>query len=223
MSALAVGHRFGQPRPGLPRLPRAARGARRRPRRDRHRRRPVPTRPRQPGAAGRRRGASAALHGLGYDPGDEVLITAGATEALTAALLALLEPGDEVVLFEPMYDSYAAAVAMAGGDRPAGAAAAAGDGAGRGRSTPRSCGGRPPAHEAAAAQHPAQPDRQGLHPRRAGRDRRPGRRTRTSWSLTDEVYEHLVFAGRRALLDRDAARHARSARSWSAAPGRRST
>jgi len=52
---------------------------------------------------------------LAYDPDDEVLITAGATEALTAALLALLDPGDEVVLFEPMYDSYAAAVAMAGG------------------------------------------------------------------------------------------------------------
>jgi N-succinyldiaminopimelate aminotransferase len=52
---------------------------------------------------------------LGYDPADEVLVTAGATEALTAALLALLDPGDEVVLFEPMYDSYAAAVAMAGG------------------------------------------------------------------------------------------------------------
>jgi len=52
---------------------------------------------------------------LAYDPADEVLVTAGATEALTAALIALLEPGDEVVLFEPMYDSYAAAVAMAGG------------------------------------------------------------------------------------------------------------
>jgi N-succinyldiaminopimelate aminotransferase len=55
------------------------------------------------------------FRGLTYDPADEVLVTAGATEALTAALLALLEPGDEVVLFEPMYDSYAAAVAMAGG------------------------------------------------------------------------------------------------------------
>jgi N-succinyldiaminopimelate aminotransferase len=52
---------------------------------------------------------------LRYDPADEVLVTAGATEALTAALLALLDPGDEVVLFEPMYDSYAAAVALAGG------------------------------------------------------------------------------------------------------------
>jgi N-succinyldiaminopimelate aminotransferase len=55
------------------------------------------------------------FRGLAYDPDVEVLVTAGATEALTAALLALLEPGDEVVLFEPMYDCYAAAVAMAGG------------------------------------------------------------------------------------------------------------
>jgi N-succinyldiaminopimelate aminotransferase len=53
--------------------------------------------------------------GHAHDPDTEVLVTAGATEALTAALLALLEPGDEVVLFEPMYDSYAAGIAMAGG------------------------------------------------------------------------------------------------------------
>ncbi|PRY47664.1 N-succinyldiaminopimelate aminotransferase [Geodermatophilus tzadiensis] len=55
------------------------------------------------------------FRGLTYDPDTEVLVTAGATEALTAALLALVEPGDEVVLLEPMYDSYAAAIAMAGG------------------------------------------------------------------------------------------------------------
>jgi N-succinyldiaminopimelate aminotransferase len=55
------------------------------------------------------------FRGLAYDADGEVLVTAGATEALTAALLALLDPGDEVVLFEPMYDCYAAAVAMAGG------------------------------------------------------------------------------------------------------------
>ncbi|MBB3086311.1 pyridoxal phosphate-dependent aminotransferase [Geodermatophilus sabuli] len=53
--------------------------------------------------------------GHGYAPADEVLVTAGATEALSASLLALLEPGDEVVLFEPMYDCYAAGIAMAGG------------------------------------------------------------------------------------------------------------
>jgi N-succinyldiaminopimelate aminotransferase len=55
------------------------------------------------------------FQGLVYDPDGEVLVTAGATEAITAALLALLEPGEEVVLLEPMYDCYAAAVAMAGG------------------------------------------------------------------------------------------------------------
>jgi N-succinyldiaminopimelate aminotransferase len=53
--------------------------------------------------------------GLDYDPDDEILVTAGATEALSATLLALLDPGDEVVLFEPMYDCYAAGIAMAGG------------------------------------------------------------------------------------------------------------
>ncbi|WP_137159016.1 pyridoxal phosphate-dependent aminotransferase, partial [Blastococcus sp. CCUG 61487] len=53
--------------------------------------------------------------GLAYDPDTEVLVTAGATEALAAAMLALLEPGDEVVLLEPIYDSYSASVAMAGG------------------------------------------------------------------------------------------------------------
>jgi N-succinyldiaminopimelate aminotransferase len=55
------------------------------------------------------------FHGGSYDPADEVLVTAGATEALSGALLALLDPGDEVVLFEPMYDCYAAGIAMAGG------------------------------------------------------------------------------------------------------------
>ncbi|GCB47359.1 aspartate aminotransferase [Streptomyces sp. NL15-2K] len=56
-------------------------------------------------------------YGLSYDPDTEVLVTAGATEAIAAALLALVEPGDEVIAFEPYYDSYAACVAMAGGTR----------------------------------------------------------------------------------------------------------
>ena len=53
-------------------------------------------------------------YGLVHDPDDEVLVTAGATEAIAASLLALCEPGDEVVVFDPSYDSYAAATAMAG-------------------------------------------------------------------------------------------------------------
>ncbi|MBD0424331.1 pyridoxal phosphate-dependent aminotransferase [Streptomyces sp. TRM S81-3] len=56
-------------------------------------------------------------YGLSYDPDTEVLVTAGATEAIAAALLGLLEPGDEVVALEPYYDSYAACIAMAGGRR----------------------------------------------------------------------------------------------------------
>jgi N-succinyldiaminopimelate aminotransferase len=57
------------------------------------------------------------FYGLEFDPDSEVLVTAGATEAVAAALLALVEPGDEVVAFEPYYDSYAACVALAGGRR----------------------------------------------------------------------------------------------------------
>ncbi|HXP21385.1 MAG TPA: pyridoxal phosphate-dependent aminotransferase [Streptosporangiaceae bacterium] len=56
-------------------------------------------------------------YGLTVDPDTEVLVTAGATEAIAAALLALVEPGDEVIAFEPYYDSYAACIALAGGVR----------------------------------------------------------------------------------------------------------
>ncbi|HNJ96540.1 MAG TPA: pyridoxal phosphate-dependent aminotransferase [Ilumatobacteraceae bacterium] len=54
------------------------------------------------------------FYGLQYDPATEVLVTAGATEALAGALMGLLDTGDEVVLFEPMYDSYQACIALAG-------------------------------------------------------------------------------------------------------------
>ena len=54
-------------------------------------------------------------YGLSWDPDTEVLVTTGATEAIAAAMLALVEPGDEVVALEPFYDSYGASVAMAGG------------------------------------------------------------------------------------------------------------
>ncbi|MEE6288514.1 pyridoxal phosphate-dependent aminotransferase [Georgenia sp. MJ173] len=53
-------------------------------------------------------------YGLAVDPDTEVLVTAGATEALAATILALAGPGDEVLTLEPFYDSYAAAIAMAG-------------------------------------------------------------------------------------------------------------
>ncbi|MDT4923499.1 MAG: N-succinyldiaminopimelate aminotransferase [Pseudonocardiales bacterium] len=56
-------------------------------------------------------------YGLDYHPDAEVLVTAGATEAIAAAVLALAGPGDEVVLFEPYYDSYAACIALGGATR----------------------------------------------------------------------------------------------------------
>ena len=53
-------------------------------------------------------------YGLDVDPDSGTLVTAGATEAIAAAVLGLTDPGDEVVLFEPYYDSYAATVTLAG-------------------------------------------------------------------------------------------------------------
>jgi N-succinyldiaminopimelate aminotransferase len=54
------------------------------------------------------------FYGLELDPATQVQVTMGATEAITAAMLGLCEPGDEVLAFDPTYDSYAPAAAMAG-------------------------------------------------------------------------------------------------------------
>jgi N-succinyldiaminopimelate aminotransferase len=53
--------------------------------------------------------------GLDYEPEQQIIITAGATEGLAAAILALISPGDEVVLFQPMFDVYLPLVLQAGG------------------------------------------------------------------------------------------------------------
>lgn len=57
------------------------------------------------------------FYGISLDPRSQVLVTVGATEAIAATILALCEPGDEVVTFEPYYDSYAASIALAGAVR----------------------------------------------------------------------------------------------------------
>jgi N-succinyldiaminopimelate aminotransferase len=57
------------------------------------------------------------FYGLDFVPETDILVTAGATEAIAACLLSLCETGDEVVMFEPYYDSYAACTAMAGAQR----------------------------------------------------------------------------------------------------------
>ncbi len=87
VEAIRTGHNQYPPGPGIPEL-------------------------RQAIAAHQRR-----CYGLVHDPDTEVLVTAGATEAIAATLMALAGPGDEVVLFEPYYDSYAACVALAGATR----------------------------------------------------------------------------------------------------------
>jgi N-succinyldiaminopimelate aminotransferase len=60
---------------------------------------------------------SSRTYGLSYDPETEVLVTTGATEALAASILAFVNPGDEVIALEPFYDSYAASIELAGGQR----------------------------------------------------------------------------------------------------------
>ena len=57
--------------------------------------------------------------GITYDPDTEVLVTVGATEAIAAAVIGLVEPGSEVLLIEPFYDSYSPVIAMAGCQRVA--------------------------------------------------------------------------------------------------------
>jgi N-succinyldiaminopimelate aminotransferase len=128
--------------------------------------------------------------GLDPDPDGEVLVTAGATEAIAAAMLGLLDVGDEVVVFEPTYDSYVAGIAMAGG-------------------TPRAVGLEPPAYH-------FDPDelRRAVTPRtKAIVVNSPHNPTGTVLAddqlatiaevacerdlvvVTDEVYEHLTFDG----------------------------
>ncbi|MEW2358862.1 pyridoxal phosphate-dependent aminotransferase [Spirillospora sp. NPDC029432] len=56
-------------------------------------------------------------YGLAFDPATEVYVTVGATEGIAASVMALAGPGDEVIVFEPYYDSYAATIALAGAAR----------------------------------------------------------------------------------------------------------
>ncbi len=58
--------------------------------------------------------ANARFYGLEVDPASEVIVTSGATEAITACLMAVVDPGDEVVLIEPLYDTYAPVVRLLG-------------------------------------------------------------------------------------------------------------
>ena len=184
-----------------------------------------PPGPRHPGAAGGDRRAPAALRRAApTTPTPRCWSPPAPPRRCRRALLALLDTGDEVVLFEPMYDCYAAGIAMAGGvARPGAAPPARPTAPGGGRSTRPSCGPRSRRAPGCCCSTP--------------RTTPPARCSPpTSWPcspatpiehdllvLTDEVYEHLVFERRRAPVDRHAARACASARSWSAARARRST
>ena len=181
-----------QPRPGIPRRRRAASDHRRR------------------GATAMRGGrnqyppgwgvpelrAAIAEHqrrfyGLELDPDTEVLVTTGATEAIAAALLALVDPGDEVVALEPYYDSYVACIAMAGGRRVPVTLARAGLPA-RPR---RAARGGDPADQAAADQHARTTRPARCSPTTSSRRSRDVAVEHDLIVITDEVYEHLTFDG----------------------------
>jgi N-succinyldiaminopimelate aminotransferase len=129
-------------------------------------------------------------YGIELDPDTQVLVTVGATEAIAATLLALCEPGDEVVMFEPTYDSYAAAASMAG-------------------ATPRLVRLHPPdwrfdPAELAAAVGPRTKMVLLNSPHNpTGKVFSPDELTQVAalcaahdlLAVTDEVYEHLVFGG----------------------------
>ncbi|HTN48192.1 MAG TPA: methionine aminotransferase [Burkholderiaceae bacterium] len=71
-----------------------------------------------PGVADLRRAIAAkceSLYGHRYDPDTEITITAGATQAIMASVLALVQPGDDVIVLEPTYDSYVPSIVLAGG------------------------------------------------------------------------------------------------------------
>ncbi|WP_102145255.1 pyridoxal phosphate-dependent aminotransferase [Mycobacterium hubeiense] len=129
-----------------------------------------------------------------YDPDTEVLVTVGATEAIAAAVLGLVEPGSEVLLIEPFYDSYSPVIAMAGCYR---------------RAVPLVPDGRGFAVDIDALRRAVSPRTKALIVNT------PHNPTGTVFTdeeltaiaelavaadllvITDEVYEHLVFTGRR--------------------------
>ena len=131
------------------------------------------------------------FYGIEFDPRAEITIHAGATEALCATLAALLDPGDEAIVFEPFYDAYLPGIALAQAE----ARVVPLDAARRSASTPRRS--RPRSRRARAcscstrrATRPATCSRA----RSSRRSRRSASATTWSWSR-DEVYEHIVFEG----------------------------
>ncbi|BCY05597.1 pyridoxal phosphate-dependent aminotransferase [Actinoplanes sp. L3-i22] len=129
--------------------------------------------------------------GLTRDPDTEVVVTAGATEAIAAAILALCEPGDEVVCFEPYYDSYAASITLAGAVRRPVTLRPGADGRYEfDEAELRSAFG--PRTRLVLLNTPHNPTGKVFTPAELALIAELCREHDT-WAVTDEVYEHLVF------------------------------
>jgi methionine aminotransferase len=147
-----------------------------------------------PGVAQLRQALAAkceSLYGHRYDADDEITVTAGATQAIMASVLALVQPGDDVIVFEPTYDSYVPSIVLAGG-RPVQVPLAAERGYApdwdrvRAAITPRT--------RLIMLNFPHNPTGRSLQPEDlAALERLVGRYN--VLLLSDEVYEHIVFDG----------------------------
>jgi methionine aminotransferase len=148
--------------------------------------------PPMPGIAALRDAIAAkisALYGHTYSAATEITVTAGATQAIITAILAVVRPGDEVIVLEPCYDSYVPNIELAGGSVVRVPLVP-------GTFRPDFDKHRRRAHAAHARhprQHAAQPERHGLDARPRCASSRTCSRPPTCFVISDEVYEHMVF------------------------------
>jgi len=138
-------------------------------------------------------GQRARKYGMDYDPDTEVLVTVGATEAIAAAVLGLVEPGSDVVLLEPFYDSYSPVVAMAGARRVS--VSLAPDGRGFALDADALRRAVTPATRALIVNSPHNPTGTVFTESELAEIARIAVEA-DLLVISDEVYEHLVFAGR---------------------------
>lgn len=131
--------------------------------------------------------------GIDYDPETEVLVTVGATEAIAGAVLGLVEPGSEVVLIEPFYDSYSPVVAMAGARRVS--VSLVPDGAGFALDIDALRRAITPATKALIVNSPHNPTGTVFTEAELAAIARIAMEA-DLLVISDEVYEHLVFSGR---------------------------
>ncbi len=138
-------------------------------------------------------GQRARKYGIDYDPDTEVLVTVGATEAIAAAVLGLVEPGSDVVLLEPFYDSYSPVVAMAGARRVS--VSLVPDGRGFALDADALRRAITPATRALIVNSPHNPTGTVFTESELAEIARIAVAA-DLLVISDEVYEHLVFAGR---------------------------